>query len=600
METTSANYKTDIEKKLRNFSYIKIIINMADPTTADTNTTVDNDHAYFSDVTTTDKALNTSNTYATMEHNRLVLDGTQVCPPEIGDPIDLYQGYVSSSISDASGSFPISPKITTTFPSLVHFAALSFAFDVATECYPSDLQIISYNGVTVVEDITCHPTSSKFITPLGVPSSGYCDKIEVIFKTMVTPHRRARMAYMVFGLMKEWTDSTITTSTLKRETDLLNSVLPVHTLEFTSIDVNKEYNLDNPTGMWQYIEQLQPITILYGYQLDSGIVEWVTGGHIFTNGEMTSESSGALSTITFFGESLLEQLKTTYYKGVYSVAPVSLYTLAQNVLTFANLPALSDGSSAYYIDPSLSTIMTSCPLPEKQVNELLQLIANAGRCVLYTDRDGRINIRHIDETLVDFTLDFDNMKTIPKVNKIPALLSVSTSYVSLKVEATTSSMIRSDFSLTTNTQYTLAYGSEAVGSSYTVTGTLVVVGAPVYYAHSCVITLNGIGTLEVLGYKINRSEIPTKLMVGAVGYDCPMANELINNLADATAYASWVSSILSRSNEYALTDRGYPELDTLDTINVQTLFSASIEATVVKHKLMYNGALSAETTVLSK
>lgn len=600
MQTVSADYKTDIEKSLRNYSFIKVLINMSDPATAETNSTTDNGHTYYSEVELTDAAIVVPNTYATMERNRLVLDGSQVFPPEVGSPIDIYQGFVGSEISNDLGTFTTSPKITTTFATYTHFAALSFQFDKLMNCYPTEIEIKSYSDSTLVDTVTYNPTTYEFITPLGVPSSGLCNKIEVTFKAMSVPHRRARLSYLIFGIMKEWSDNTITDSTWSRETDLLSSMMPTNAFQFTSIDLAMEYNPDNPVGMWQYIEQLQPMTIMYGYQLDSGIVEWVTAGHLYTNGEMESKSSGSISSITFFGESMLEQLTDVYYKGVYSASPVSLASLATEVFTFAGLSNLSDGGMPYYIDPALSTIMTSSPLPELPINEVLQLIANAGRCVLYTNRDGRINLRRIPETLTDFVMNFDNMTSIPTVSKIPALLSVSTTYDLFKVATTTTSILKTDLVLATNTVLILPYTNEAVGSSYTVTGTLVATVAPVYYANSCIVTLTGTGSFEVMGYVITRTQVPFVQQISTVGYDCPMANQLINNLTDATNYAIWVGSILSRSNEYSFSDRGYPELDTLDTITAQTLFSSAIEASITKYKLKYNGALSADTTMLSK
>lgn len=47
----------------------------------------------------------------------------------------------------------------------------------------------------------------------------------------------------------------------------------------------------------------------------------------------------------------------------------------------------------YFMDPYLKNVMAYNPMPVVKHTEALQIIANAGRCVLYEDRESRIHLK---------------------------------------------------------------------------------------------------------------------------------------------------------------------------------------------------------------
>jgi hypothetical protein len=260
---------------------------------------------------------------------------------------------------------------------------------------------------------------------------------------------------------------------------------------------------------------------------------------------------------------------------------------------------LSNGGQPYYIDTALQSIYTSCPIPELPINQALQLIANAGRCVLYVDRNGQIRMERFTDVLEDFELNFSNMTSIPVVSKAPTLKTVTTSYTDIESSLTTESLSKASLSFTTPTECRITY-SDAVGQSVVTSGTLTVIGSPAYYANSCVVTLNGTGDIEVYGKKLIRSTNGVVYSVANAGYDCPMENPLINNYADAVSYATWIANIVKLRNQYTVDDRGYPEFDVLDVIYTQSLFSNNLQSIITENKLTFNGTLSATTTYISK
>lgn len=598
MQTVSTEYKEQIDKQLRNVSYIKVNLGVVNVNATRDDTISTNGEVYFSKKDLIDVSESINKVYHTMEHNRFILDSNNLLPPEIGDAIPYKQGFVSTSISGADGTFSVNPVITIDFLNPLNFIGLVFRFDKILGCYASELQVQALLNNVEVYNSTIYPDSPEYLLETPIPSlEGTCDKLILTFKKTYPAKRRARLDYILFGLVKEFSDTTITTATWNRNIDLLTSKISVNSFNFTAIDLDKDYNPDNASGFWKYIEKRQPVTWQYGYELDDNSIEWINGGKLFTDGDIKVDSSGAISTVSFNSTSILNQMTENYYKGVYSAIPVSLYSLAEDVFEYAN--SLNYGIS-YSIDSSLNNIYTSLPVGDLPINQALQLIANAGMCVLYVDRDGVITIKSITDVLQDFSLNFSNMTSTPAIEKVPALMTVTTSF-GIPSIGTVSEVLMSTESLTfsTNTDVRLSY-DESTECSIVTTGTMTVVGSPVFYAKYCDVVLIGSGTVSISGKKIIRNTTEITYVVSDKGYDCPIENSLINTEEDAIAYAEWIASILTRRNQYTVSDRGYPELDVLDLINVDTLFSTNLEATVTGIKLKYSGALSSETLFLSK
>ena len=81
-------------------------------------------------------------------------------------------------------------------------------------------------------------------------------------------------------------------------------------------------------------------------------------------------------------------LNSNYIKGQIYTYGITLYNLALAVLNDAGIT----DESEYFIDEYLKKIVVYNPLPIAKYSECLQIIANAGRCCLYIDREDRIHI----------------------------------------------------------------------------------------------------------------------------------------------------------------------------------------------------------------
>jgi hypothetical protein len=598
MYNVSEAYKEQINKRLRNLSYMRVYLGVIEPDASVFNTMSDNGHSYLSNLQETDAGRVVNKRYLTMEHNKCILDGKGILPPELADPVLEYQGFVSNAISGSDGVFSVPPTITINFSQPFAFVGLTFRFDRIHGTYPTELQITAFNGAAQIYDNTVNPTSYEYWLESDIPDVGqFCTSLVIKFKKTFPRKRRAVLEYIMFGIVKTFTDDTLIKSTWNRNTDLLSTKIPTNSFEFTIMDVAKDYNPDNAQGFWQYIEQRQPVSFEYGYELDDGSTEWISGGHLLTSGEISTDSTSVISKTTFKATSVLNQLTNKYYKGIYSAVPVSLYDLAVDVLEFAQLPLLHDGSTPYSVDTALQSISTTVPIPELQINEALQLVSNAGRCILGVDRDGRVVIERMVEIESDFSLGFEQIDRPPSLSKLPSLLTVSSYYTVLEVDNVESMLTSNAVSFVVATECRLTY-EPSTAQRITVDGTLAIVGTPIYYATSALVTLSGTGTVAVPGKLLKTTKVSVTNVAGETGYDCPIENKLLNSKADATDYVAWIASILTRRNLYTAANRGYPELDVLDLISVDTLFTKDANATVSASTIEYNGALSGSTSYI--
>lgn len=95
---------------------------------------------------------------------------------------------------------------------------------------------------------------------------------------------------------------------------------------------------------------------------------------------------------------VLKFLEDDYYKGQYYEKGISLYDLAELVFADAGV-----GNDDYYLDTYLKKVTVYNPLPKVKHKEALQIIANAGRCVLDYDRYGRIRIHSLFQPSMETT-----------------------------------------------------------------------------------------------------------------------------------------------------------------------------------------------------
>ena len=592
MYQTSDKYKTESRQVIRNQSLLQVTFSVIEPDAADSATVEASDTVDFADTRNVVYKSSTPYEYATLETNRFILDGSQVLLPESGF---VYQGFVSTGISDDSGAFTDTPYLAFSF-------SQSFAFVGLTLRFSDHLDGDRPSEVTVKASLSGKEKFSKSYTVTGqqlvisdaIPSmeGEYVDKITVYFNGTRIPNRRIRVIGMTFGVVLEFDNETINSADWKRSISLISTELPTESMSVSAIDMDKNFSPEKPQGIYAYLQERQPLNIRIGYELNNGSAEWIDAGAMYTTSGFSVDANSSIPILSLEAQSTLLSLTETWDKGKYVAGGRTFYDLAKEMLDGAELM-----HPQYVLSDRLKQFTTTYPLPCDAIRNNLQLIANACMCVLYTDRAGVIHITPPDETQLDYELSFNDVFSAPVTTKYPVLYTVTAEYSDIAIDTETSELTNIDIDHSTPTLTEITY-SMSTGQSISAGSGVTVTGEPTFYAEYCTCLLSGKGSVKINGKSITVNSNTVRKQYNTNGEDCPMSNKLITSRAHAEAYADWIAAFEKRRNEYEVEDRGYPEVDMADHIYLETAFTPKVSVQVIEHNISFDGGISGSTKMI--
>ena len=583
MYPITEQWKIDTELRSRNPSYVRIVFGITDPDAPNLSTITDNGHLSYSTTESVGLGLSVPVSYQTLENNRFVLDGKNPLP-DCENPV--YQGYIGNEISKESKIYTTNPTLTILFSDYVQFPGLTFQFDESINEHPMNFKITAYKDDVLVYEKEHHPDSAYWSLEEQIP---VCTKLELVWSKSNTAYRRARLGSLIFGLVNRLENSEITNCTSTKEIDLLSSKIPKQSFDFTLIDTKRRYDPENPSGLWEYLESRQPVTYYYGYELSDGGIEWIPWGMSYSTGDFEVTKQGMVSEVSIKCVGLADHLTDVYDEGTYSNTGKSLYTLATEVMEFAGY------QNTIELDNALKTIYTHNPMPSQKIRECLQLIANAGRCIMSHSRGGNIQILRASQAKTNFAMTFTKMTDTPTTSKIPPLRYLSTSYTAITLEDTVSEAVAKAQVTNAEAQEFTFTHQGYTNQTITLSSGLAMVGTAKFFAYKTVVTLTGTGTVTITGNRLIDNTATYKKKYSDVGQDLEnVSNYLVDNLDDVKAYADWLAECTMRRSTYSVSDRGYPELDVGDSVTFTSNFKNEVPTTIIQQKLTYNGAIKGE------
>ena len=502
--------------------------------------------------------------YAAFEKNFFRVGSEQRVLP---DSDYIKNGYVSSVMCNGSGVFTEIPVIEFTFARARNFIAMTyeFAYD-----YPTKIRVTYYLNNVQQGQFVSAPTGVNFV---DAENHIYeCDRVKFEFLSMSEPNRRLRIARMLFGYEKKFEMRDIVSVNHSLSIDPLSTSLPYEKLTLTVNNISKDYNPDNPEGIWVHFTNGQPMSIRYGLQIDDRI-EWVEAGNLLLSDAPTVDGNSA----SFEAVDILTSMTGLYNKGAWSSSGERLYDLAVSVFTDA-------GITNYRLPETLKTITTQAPLPIVSHRECLQLIANAGQCILYTDPSGTVVLEEQthNDSPVDFHLDFSKMFEKPVVKKTEKLKSVDVTVHSLRVSAEQSELCNHKGINIGGVKEIQVNYDKATGVVARVTGGSLMSAR--YYAHTAFLQISATSTVDVVvsGYKIVDDSSIVSTVVSDNGEVCPMDNPLITDVDRAASVGVWVATYLVSRNTYEMSFRQDFTLDINDVVYINTDFEDNIPARITK------------------
>lgn len=389
MQKVSQAWKDNQNELLVSESFVEVSLKLTDPDAYEDATAEDNGSIHISNTEQTVSEVDKNIVpYATLEHNLWLLDGSREIIPEAdyGD-----NGFIGNTLSDKNRYFSTPPTVTVNF-SKVHnnlIQGVTIDWGTAYDEYAEDFTVTAYNGNTVVgtTEVTGN-TDMKSIIYMDIVDY---DRITVSISRWCLPRRRARIENILVGVEKVYSKKDLFSFSHSQDIDPISSTLPKSKISFSIDNTDDSYNPNNLNGLSKYLVERQEIKARCGYKINNRM-EWIDCGTFYMS-EWDAPQSGM--TADFTARDLLEFMTDTYYKGLYNPSGTSLYDLAVDVLTDADLPLDEDGSLKWVIDESLKDIYTIAPLPIDTHANCLQMIANAGGCVIRPGRDGILRIEKL-------------------------------------------------------------------------------------------------------------------------------------------------------------------------------------------------------------
>lgn len=375
----------------------------------------------FSD---TSKLLNLENeqseAYATLDYGCWGLDGSF----EYFDGSPEDPGYVDANYSGANGELEVTPYPTITIDFSerrnVIIPGLNITWNETFGGWATDFRVTASNANGVVAQTTVRGNTE-------ITSSVYMDivnysRITIEVLKWSHPYQRVRCMQIEFGIQKVYTKSDLLGYEHSQSVDLLSAALPNNSITFKLRNDDNRWNPDNPTGFEKYLMERQEVNVRYGMDLGGGI-EWIKGGTFWLS-EWGTPSNGMEAVFT--ARDAMEFMGSIY------TGPRSgtLYEIATAAFEEAELSNLSDGSKRYIVSDVLKTYQTdfSADDTEYTIAEVLQMIAHAGCCVFYQDRDGLIHIEPWRKQYSDYKITADISYAHPEYTIMKPLKAVSVGY----------------------------------------------------------------------------------------------------------------------------------------------------------------------------
>lgn len=441
MQTVSEQWKNAHKRTLLGESYVEISLDIADPDSLADASSQDNGAVYISDTSEIVSELDKNIVpYCTLEQNLWLLDGGLKAIPEsaYGE-----SGYVGDALSDDKCVFSSKiPTLTINFTQVFDnlIPGLTITWSPAYGEFADSFVVTAYNGDTVVAEKEV--IGNRSVKSLILMDIINYDRITIRVKKWCLPYHRARVEEVFVGINKVYSKADIFDYTHTLSVDPVSTSLPKTEIKFSIDNVEGDYDPYNEQGMAKYLMARQELKTRYGLKLPDGSVEWIKGGTFYLS-EWYAKQNGI--TADFTARDLLEFMSATYVDN-HDLSPRTLYSLAEKVLVAADLPLNSNGTVKWSIDESLKSITTTAPLPQDTLANCLQVIANAGECVLYQDRSGTLHIEPLKFDESDYTINSFNSYAESEITLSKPIKSVEVRVYSYtigdkEIESTTSNLV---------------------------------------------------------------------------------------------------------------------------------------------------------------
>lgn len=536
--------------------------------------------------------------YITCEPHRWLLDGTFVAI-QPGESVDDWWSTPVTSTKTLKFYFDKTYSIP----------GIYFEWDVVNGSYPESITMRGYNAEgTQTQSYTVNNIASS--TGFVEAPFEEVQRVEIDIDSWGLSDWRARINDIIFGLSVTY-DSINNGRVMSAKTTDTSSPfadrLPTHTASTSLRNLDKEFDPSLSKGVSKYLTQKQLAEIQIGFTTnvdpDTGeaTVEWTNWLPYWVDTFTIPADSKEVS-VTY--TSRLAYLTQDFLLDPYPGTERTLYEIAELVLKNSDIVLRNELEVPWQLSEKLKQFKTVAPIPKESVNSILQLIANAGACWLYsTPLDDYIAISDFFDGEPVQQLDLTTELGDPQITIVKQLYSVSIGLYKYTVGEESEEISKGEYQLSGRSILSIEYNCEsATNVTCLVSGATQVSFTPYSSSAILVVDADSSGatvTVTLSGKKIDKSVsyIETyKDNTVTQGETVKVDNPFITSTESAQLLSDWIVQWYSRKQSYVAAYIGYPELTVGDRISIDTVYGNS-DVTVLSNKIDFNGAFNGELEV---
>lgn len=368
MQVSSNEFDEAMRKPFRNRGYIRISIGVVNSDAQNHAELKNTKLTYFANSKKPFDGYEVGKVYAMPEQDFTTIDGKMYFLP---DEMTGYEYYNNGIVTDN-----LLGSVRLEFGHFIGLDIKGLTIDFG-DCFPTKFTIESDSGIRTY-------TNDKrlFVTEDSFDGTSY---IVINPIEMVNGQGRLRIYQMVCGIANVFSNEKVISCDTKEYVSSISDTIPSMDTILVIDNHDLYYSADNPESAIAYMEVGQEVKVTFGYDVTGkGDIEWLNETTTYLNSwKANDEKAEFTSTDRFY------QLSDNYYRGKVRTQGISLYDLAVDVLHDAGI----EDERQFSIDSYLKKIIVYNPMPVVTHAEALQIIANAGRCVLYEDRENKIHLK---------------------------------------------------------------------------------------------------------------------------------------------------------------------------------------------------------------
>lgn len=236
------------------------------------------------------------------------------------------------------------------------------------------------------------------------------NKIILTFYKTNLPYRYLKIVRLDFGQIISFNENQVYNANVLEEIDLLSNEVSVNTADFELYSENDDFNMFNPSGIYEKLKLNQPVEI---YHTEDGIDRFM-GKFYLTDWESESENFGK-----FKAQDLIGYLKTIDYN-----VPFNTYDKENYLLYTEIISKMCENSSIDYddfFDIETNNLSKFCSvIGLGKFKEIIQSLSFASGKIIDCSRKRKIIVKDLEKSedtpLIDKTRIFSNTLKVKKIN----------------------------------------------------------------------------------------------------------------------------------------------------------------------------------------